>query len=266
MNMTARFVSAVGRFPFATAVLCCLLGGLPLALQAACTAASGGATAALVELYTSEGCSSCPPADKWLSTLDDPAIVALALHVDYWDDLGWRDRFSNAQFSQRQAQSVRRNNGRVVYTPQVLVDGRDFRQWRSADAVRRAVREAAARPAQARIELSADEVQPATWSVTVRGAVTRPRGRAVAYLAVYENGLASRVGAGENRGATLHHDRVVRAWFGPVPVDGANPVRINLNLKPADAINYSRAGIAALIEDADSGEVLQALAMPLCRG
>ncbi|MEZ5614826.1 MAG: DUF1223 domain-containing protein [Rhodocyclaceae bacterium] len=259
-------MSARGRIRLAAAAAGCLLGGLTLSLQAACTAASGGATAALVELYTSEGCSSCPPADKWLSTLDDPAIVALALHVNYWDDLGWRDRFSNAQFSQRQAQSVRRNNGRVVYTPQVLVDGRDFREWRSADALRRAVREAGARPAQARLELSADEVQPATWSVTVRGTVTRPRGRAVAYLAVYENGLASRVGAGENRGATLHHDRVVRAWLGPLPVDAANPVRMNHTLKPADAIDFSRAGIAALIEDADSGEVLQALVMPLCRG
>lgn len=257
--MAARFITT------APCALCALLAVAPLPLHAACTATSGATTAAVVELYTSEGCSSCPPADKWLSSLKDPAVVALAMHVDYWDYLGWRDRFSSAQFSQRQAQSVRRSNGRVAYTPQVLVDGRDFRQWRSSDAFQRAVRAVTAHPAQARIELSANQVQPQTWSVTFQGNMTRRQGSAVAYLALYENGLKTGVGAGENRGATLHHDRVVRTWLGPVRVDADRPVRMDLQLKPSEAIDYARAGVAALIEDGDSGEILQALDMALCR-
>lgn len=268
-----RFGAATGGVPFAGATLsrlaaaaaCGLLAALPVTLHAACSAASGNVTAAVVELYTSEGCSSCPPADKWLSALSDPRVVPLALHVDYWDYLGWRDRFSSAQFSQRQAQAVQRNNSRVVYTPQVTVDGRDFRQWRNADAFERSVRAVSARPAQARIELQANRNEAATWSVTFQGRTTRRHGRAVAYLAVYENGLKTSVGAGENKGAVLHHDRVVRAWLGPVQVDGDNPVRMQLNLKPSDSIDYTRAGIAAIVEDADNGEILQALALPLCR-
>ncbi len=84
----------------------------------------------LVELYTSEGCSSCPPADRWLSQLkgqDD--VVALAFHVDYWDRLGWKDRFASAEHTQRQAQQQRSNGARFSYTPQVVVNGRDRPSW-----------------------------------------------------------------------------------------------------------------------------------------
>ena len=84
----------------------------------------------MVELYTSEGCNSCPPADRWLSTLKaDPAVVALAFHVDYWDRLGWKDRFASAAFTARQAAQQATNGARFSYTPQVVVDGRDRNDW-----------------------------------------------------------------------------------------------------------------------------------------
>ena len=84
----------------------------------------------MVELYTSEGCSSCPPADRWLSGLKGkPAVVALSFHVDYWDRLGWKDRFSSAAYSQRQSQLQRTSGARYVYTPQVVVAGRDQPRW-----------------------------------------------------------------------------------------------------------------------------------------
>lgn len=247
-------------------MLVSLVLGMPLPAVAACSASSGASLVPLIELYTSEGCSSCPPADRWLASLGGENVVPLSLHVDYWDHLGWRDRFSSPQFSQRQAQSVRRGNGRVVYTPQVVLDGRDFRQWRNADAYDRAVRAVLARPAQARIELTARQVEATGWAVTFAGQVSRKHGRAVAYLALYENGLETHVGQGENKGAVLRHDRVVRAWLGPVPADEAGRVRLHVNLKPSESIDYARSGIAAIIEDGDNGEVLQALAMPLCKG
>jgi hypothetical protein len=106
---------------------------------AGCTAKSGAQTLAVVELYTSEGCDSCPPADRWLSGLKGAGtyadrVLPLALHVDYWDYIGWRDPFAQAQFSARQREMAAINRVRTVYTPQVLVGGRDFRPGDGFDA------------------------------------------------------------------------------------------------------------------------------------
>ena len=93
-----------------------------------CSARSGAATPRVVELYTSEGCDSCPPADRWLSGLrgrDD--VIALAFHVDYWDRLGWVDRFGSPAHTERQQRLSRAMGSRFVYTPQVLLDGDDVR-------------------------------------------------------------------------------------------------------------------------------------------
>src|SRR3954468_19444073 len=106
-----------------------------LAMQAAqgahCTAQSAAKTVALVELYTSEGCDSCPPADRWLSSLGAQGyapdrIVPIALHVDYWDYIGWKDPYAHAAHSARQRKMARLARAAMVYTPQVLLQGRDF--------------------------------------------------------------------------------------------------------------------------------------------
>lgn len=103
-----------------------------LASAAACTAASGPQRAALLELYTSEGCDSCPPADRWVSAL--PArgygadrVVTLAYHVDYWNYLGWKDPFAQARFTERQRFVNNRIRNRTIYTPQLMLDGKDYR-------------------------------------------------------------------------------------------------------------------------------------------
>ena len=112
---------------------------------------------ALIELYTSEGCDSCPPADRWLSSLSKQKLgdraVALALHVDYWDRLGWKDRFGSAGFSQRQREESTRSGGEFVYTPQVLLQGRDFPQWQAGAAFDHAIASINARPARAVLDL-----------------------------------------------------------------------------------------------------------------
>src|SRR5450755_245951 len=96
----------------------------------ACSAHSARTATPVVELYTSEGCNSCPPADRWLSRLKaDPDVVALAFHVDYWDRLGWKDRFASAAFTERQATQQASNGARFSYTPQVVVDGQDRKDW-----------------------------------------------------------------------------------------------------------------------------------------
>src|SRR5215470_7661570 len=115
-------------------LLAATLAAVPLAEAADCHVASGPGTAALVELYTSEGCSSCPPADRWLSAFTahpDPRVVPIAFHVTYWDRLGWKDRFDDPRYTQRQETEGRISGARFVYTPQVVVSGRDFPDWRS---------------------------------------------------------------------------------------------------------------------------------------
>ncbi|MDP2640606.1 MAG: DUF1223 domain-containing protein [Betaproteobacteria bacterium] len=117
---------------------------------AACDARSGPKTAALVELYTSEGCSSCPPADRQLSRLRqmlDPAaeVVPLALHVGYWDYIGWKDPYAQAAFGERQSGLVRAGQQNTVYTPQFFVGGTELRSWRGG--LRDQVRQLNALPA-----------------------------------------------------------------------------------------------------------------------
>ncbi len=97
-----------------------------------CNAKSGNETAAVLELYTSEGCNSCPPADKWVSSLAPDGfksnqIVPLAFHVDYWDYIGWTDRFAQSEFSGRHRGLARANGSGTVYTPQIFVSGKDIR-------------------------------------------------------------------------------------------------------------------------------------------
>ena len=168
----------------------------------------------VVELYTSEGCNSCPPADRWISTLKaDPAVVALAFHVDYWDRLGWKDRFSSAAFTERQAAQQAVNGARFSYTPQVVVDGRDRKEWPSLAAP---IAEHAAAP----VELTlAREGEHVTATVVARARAPK---RLAAYWAVTEQNHVSSVKAGENQGVTLHHDFVVRDYR-PVAAWASSP-------------------------------------------
>lgn len=247
-----------------TFLIACLAFCLPVPAAAACSSASGATLTPLIELYTSEGCSSCPPAERWLAGLPPGKAVPLALHVDYWDYIGWRDRFADARFSARQRESVRRGGGRVVYTPQVLLDGRDFRPWNDAAALTQALGRIAAKPAQARLTLNAAE-KSGTWSIRLEGRTVPRKGRAMAYLAIYENGLETEVRAGENAGARLRHGYVVRDWGGPVAADAEGRFLLARDLKRS-GIAFARAGIAAFVEDPDTGEVLQALALDFCPG
>lgn len=230
-----------------------------------CVARAETVSVPLVELYTSEGCSSCPPADRWLSRLAPGKVVPLALHVDYWDYIGWRDRFAQARFSQRQREMAGRGGGRVVYTPQVMLNGRDFRPWHSPAAFDDAVRKSAGRPVQAKLVLAVDSGTAEGLTVRLTGEVLPRKGRSEAYLALYENGLVSAVEAGENRGARLRHDYVVRQWLGPLPVGADGRIAHSHTFAPRDGIDFARAGAAAFIQDSDSGEVLQAVAMANCR-
>ena len=212
---------------------------------AACSARSPATVVPVVELYTSEGCNSCPPADQWISKLKaDPDIVALAFHVDYWDRLGWKDRFSNANFTQRQAEQQLSNGARFSYTPQVVLDGADRKDWPGL-AAPLSTRSRAAATVGLELAREGD-----AFTATVAPAAGAP-GRLAAYWAVTEQGHVTAVKAGENSGVTLKHDYVVReyqsvaAWssaaaptklqFSPHgAADPAHPREVNLVVVNAD--------------------------------
>jgi hypothetical protein len=163
----------------------------------------------LVELYTSQGCSSCPPADKLLSRLGrEPGVVALAFHVDYWDHIGWADPFSKATWTERQHGYARALRSRSVYTPQLVVAGTAHAVGSDERAVRRLLEEARKRPVAARLS---GRLEPNARGLQVAVDATSTGGRELrVFAAVVEEGLVTRVQRGENSGRTLANDHVVR--------------------------------------------------------
>lgn len=233
-----------------------------------CSAQSGAQVGALVELYTSEGCSSCPPADRWFAQVAasaDPVRTSLlAFHVDYWDELGWRDRFARHAYTQRQSQRVRAAGSTTIYTPQVMLSSDLGLHWYQPEAVTAALSQAGRQAANVRIDLDA-QPEDSHWRVSLRATPTATiPGNAELYLALYEDGLVSRVKAGENGGATLHHDRVVRGFWGPWPLPGKGTTRDLQVTLPGDA-RSAKSGLTAFVQDGKSGETLQALSLPLGR-
>lgn len=173
-------------------------------------------TPVLIELFTSEGCSSCPPADALLQELlerqpvEAAEIVALSLHVDYWDHQGWKDPFASRAFTERQRAYSRTLGRDEIYTPQLILDGRDEVRGADRESMMRAVRLAAVRP---HLPLSATARFAGD---TLRLTIDLPAAPGGAepidvLVAVTEDDLTSVVRRGENSGRTLTHVAVVRS-------------------------------------------------------
>lgn len=215
-----------------------------------CSAQSPQQPVQLVELYTSEGCSSCPPADHWLSSL--PAgehVIPLAFHVDYWNYLGWRDRFSDERFTQRQRGVGAYNRQSTIYTPEVVVNGKEHRRWNTGLASSSAQTQgfpfsidASFKAQQVSVKLSSEQNWPS---------------QARAFIAVTESKLLTSVERGENRGRSLSHDHVVRAFNGPYRPDQVLETEVPGDLKAANA------ALVVWLEDRATGQTVQALTMPL---
>jgi len=218
----------------------------------ACTAQSGPTVPTVVELYTSEGCSSCPPAERWLSGLkgrDD--VVALAFHVDYWDSLGWKDRFAQPQFTQRQNASQRTSGARFAYTPQVILDSRDTPAWSALQPAALQPRT----PATVALALARDADGLALTVTPGAGAPAALSG----YVAVVDDGLQTHVGAGENRGATLRQDAVVRELL-PWTLAGHAPATLRFASHSTPEAGAVRRWVA-VATDGPFGKPVQALTL-----
>jgi hypothetical protein len=230
-----------------------------------CEVRSGAGTGALLELYTSEGCSSCPPADRWFAGLGKSQdLNLLAFHVDYWDEIGWPDRFAQHAFTVRQGQRVRTGGSTTVYTPQVMLSSRLDLRWYKPDQVQSALADVQRQPAAVALQMRAQPVA-SQWRVDLQATPVSGSGdNRRLYLALYENGLSSSVKAGENAGVTLHHERVVRGLWGPWPLASTGAARQLLVTPPKNAL-AGTVGLTAFVQDVKTGETQQAVSLPLDR-
>jgi hypothetical protein len=183
-------------------------------------AAGGPRIPVLVELFTSEGCSSCPPADELLTRLeqtqpvDGAQVIALSEHVDYWNRLGWTDPYSSSEFSARQNDYARAFDTDGVYTPQMVVDGHTPLVGSDSGRARKAIA-SGSRDSKAAVTLSLDSEDTRAGSITLDVRAERPQSvsegdSAEVLLAITESGLRSSVSRGENAGRRLSHTAVVR--------------------------------------------------------
>lgn len=234
------------------------------AIESAGTAAQAPVTArdqrvpVIVELFTSEGCSSCPPADKVLSQLiatqpvDGALIIGLSEHVDYWDRLGWKDPFSDARYTRRQNDYATHGTADNIYTPQMVVDGETAFVGSDRAAALAAVRKATTRPKR---------VVHLTWQsagqLDIEIAAGNDRSASRVFLAVIEDGLANKVTRGENSGHTLPHDAVVRRLveLGQTTKEGAYHATIPVAL---DA-TWQRAATRVVVWTQRPGEAVSAV-------
>lgn len=209
----------------------------------------------VVELFTSQGCNSCPPADAFLGELAKrPDIIALSLHVDYWDYIGWKDPYAQRAFTERQRAYSRSLAQRYVYTPQMVVDGHLQGVGSDRKAIEQLIREAAktrdavTRPSLKRV---GDEIRIEGGAATT----------AVVWLALYDPAHRTPVGRGENAGKQLANYHVVREWRALGRYDG-KPVALPLKL---DAAALDKRGCAIVVQvemPSGPGPVLAALAIP----
>ena len=208
----------------------------------------------LVELFTSQGCSSCPRADALMATLAEEdfgvTVARLAFHVDYWNELGWPDPFSDPKWTGRQrAYAAAARSGRV-YTPQLLFDGRDRGVGVSAARVREAIAQAAARPPAADLDVSARR-EDGQVRVRVSGQGHGERTATVA-VAVTDSGHETRVTRGENAGRRLRNDAVVRDLVRK-PADGTTH-----ELILPEPPHAASGKVIAFVQDPGSARILRA--------
>jgi hypothetical protein len=211
----------------------------------------------VVELFTSQGCSSCPPADALLGELAQrPDIVALALHVDYWDYIGWKDPFASPTLTKRQRDYADALGLRMVYTPQMVVDGRIDVVGSHRSEVESAIVESAAKPKLAvRIE---DDGRGGHRVVIPAGDSGE---EATVWFAVLDSKQETRVGRGENGGRTLKEFNIVREWR---RIGSWNGRAITLPLEAA--AGEDRNACAVIVQSGATGPILGAAFMKLTDG
>jgi hypothetical protein len=213
----------------------------------------------VVELFTSEGCSSCPPADSVLARLDRDGVIVLGEHVDYWDGLGWKDRFSSPLFSSRQQDYGTAMHSGTVYTPQAVINGEKEVLGSDARAISAAIVAAAGHP-----RAQVDFRMTTTDTIAIQiGKLPVGSHNADVLLAITESGLESNVSAGENNGHKLRHAAVVRSLSRLAVIDPSKPgeysAEARINLRPE--WNRENLKLVLLVQDKQTRHILGAAAL-----
>lgn len=210
----------------------------------------------LLELYTSEGCSSCPPAEAWLSRLKSDArlwkdFVPVAFHVDYWDYLGWRDPFGAAEYSERQRAYAAQWKSRSVYTPGFVLDGKEWRGWFGRDELPRASHQPTGK-------LTASSDDGKRWSLRFE-LVAGHSSLVDFHASLLGFDLSSDVKAGESRGHKLQHDFVVLTLAKATSRNSKDSFQVELSLMSPPHVSAKRLGVAVWVTRHKDLQPLQAI-------
>ena len=243
------------------AIVLASLFALPAMAAENIVVTSADTRTAVVELYTSEGCSSCPPADRWLGELtrskdSELDIIVLAFHVDYWNYLGWKDRFSSSDYTSRQRLLGANNRQSTIYTPEFFVDGMETRgASKILDKIQQTNKQKAPLKLELTVSRNDDLLQLDLKSPADRNTIGQVHHR---YF-VYENNLSTNVEAGENSGEVLNHEQVVRHMSQAIPLNPQNQYRIPID----PAWNSENIGVAVLVTSPGNQYYLQAVHTPI---
>ncbi len=223
---------------------------------------SGDTKNAIIELYTSEGCSSCPPAEAWLSQTGrleqypEAELIPLAFYVDYWDYLGWKDPYAHPDYSMRQKMHQINGAVRTLYTPQLILDANELRPVKMLPERFGQVRSS---KASLQLDLRVDKQQD-HFKVNLKSLPLKtisPNDQSL-FFTVTESNIVSRIRAGENSGRTLTHDYVVREFIGPLEIDTTNESSIDQLILINPEWNLDEVAVVAFVQTM-KGEILQAV-------
>lgn len=202
----------------------------------------------VVELYTSQGCSSCPPADDLLADLSkSQGVIPLALHVDYWDYIGWADTFGNARYTTRQKAYAHAAGEKMIYTPQMIVGGADRVEGNQPSKVAAAIRKAGSGPKSVSVSLERKGGQVAV-SADATGVVPAQMQVQLVRYRAHEDVA---IGRGENAGLTQAYHNIVTSWSQIGEWNGSTPLRMNVDAPGGD-------GVVVIIQSEGPGAILGA--------
>lgn len=241
-------------------ILLALAVYLSLSAHLAAAQTSGGI--AVIELYTSEGCSSCPPADLLLTKLtqnsrkENLPVYTLSFHVDYWDRLGWKDPYSQNQFTLRQRRYAQVHNSKSVYTPQFVVNGQTAFAGYRFDILEKAISSFLKSPAKAEINLEAAGNKK---DIVIGYTITGHSPHDLLQIAIVEGGLKSPILRGENAGKTLEHENVVRLLKTVTAEKGAGHLKLIL---PPEA-NLANSSVIAYVQNSKTMVITGATGLSL---
>jgi hypothetical protein len=225
-------------------ILAMLSGGLP----GAAAAEPSAGVPVVVELFTSQGCSSCPPADALLATLATREdVIALALHVDYWDYIGWEDEFAESAFTERQKMYARAAGARTIYTPQMIVGGMEHLVGVRPEELSALIGQHLATPLPVAVRLSRSD-----GSLLIDASAERPLERpAVVQLVRYLPSETVEITRGENAGQRVTYANIVQDWTDIGVWDGAAPLSLR------ETISGSSPAVV-IVQEVGAGRILGA--------